>query len=75
MKMRKMELLLVLIYIFNTVVSYKTEEDKNYFQLYPSEDKEKPYLFHVYNLKSQFLTVNSTEGDDMKIIENITRTH
>ena len=75
MKMRKMELLLVLIYIFITVVSYKTEEDKNYFQLYPSEDKEKPYLFHVYNLKSQFLTVNSTEGDDMKIIENITRTH
>lgn len=75
MKMRKMELLLLLIYILNIVVSYKTEEDKNYFQLYPSEDKEKPYLFHVYNLKSQFLTVNSTEGEDMKIIENITRTN
>ena len=75
MKMRKMELLLVLIYVFNTVVSYETEEDKNYFQLYPSEDKGKPYLFHVYNLKSQFLTVNSTEGENMKIIQNITRSN
>ena len=75
MKMRKMELLLVLIYVFNTVASYETEEDKNYFQLYPSEDKGKPYLFHVYNLKSQFLTVNSTEGENMKIIQNIARSN
>ena len=75
MKMRKMELLLVIIYVFNTVASYETEEDKNYFQLYPSEDKGKPYLFHVYNLKSQFLTVNSTEGENMKIIQNIARSN
>ena len=53
MKMRKMEFLLVLICIFNTFISYKMEEDKNYFQLYPSVNTEKPYLFYVENLKGE----------------------
>ena len=74
MKMRKMEFLLVLICIFNTFISYKMEEDKNYFQLYPSVNTEKPYLFYVENLKGQFSIVNTTDGENMIIVENSTKT-
>ena len=71
MKVLKMKLLLVIIYLLNSVLSYETEEDKNYFQLYPSEDKTTPYLFHIYDLNSVFSTVNSTDGEDMTIIKNV----
>ena len=67
--MRKMEFLLFIFLFFNSIITYKLEEDKNYFQLYPSEDKEKCYLFHFYNLDSQFITVNTTEGENMTIIQ------
>ena len=66
-----MKLLLFLIYLLNSAFSYETEEDKNYFQLYPSEDKDTPYLFHIYDLNSVFSTVNSTDGEDMKIIKSV----
>ena len=69
MKVLKMKILFLLIYLLNSVFSYEKEEDKNYFQLYPSEDKDTPYLFHIYDLNSVFLTVNSTDGEDMKIIK------
>jgi len=50
------------------------EEDKNYFQLYPSVNTEKPYLFYVENLKGQFSIVNTTDGENMIIVENSTKT-
>ena len=50
MKVLKMKILFLLIYLLNSVFSYEKEEDKNYFQLYPSEDKDMPYLFHIYDL-------------------------
>ena len=40
-----------------------------YFQIYPSEIEDKPYLFHVYTQPSEFLTINTTEGKDRQIIE------
>ena len=71
MKVLKMKILFLLIYLLNSVFSYEKEEDKNYFQLYPSEDKDTPYLFHIYDLNSNFSTVNSTDGEDMKIIKKV----
>ena len=65
-----MKLLFILLFLFNSVLSYETEEDKNYFQLYPSESKDKPYLFHFFSLDSKFYTVNSTEGENMTIIKS-----
>ena len=71
MKVLKMKLLTFLIYLLNSALSYETEQDKNYFQLYPSEDKNTPYLFHICDLNSVFSTVNSTDGEDMKIIKKV----
>ena len=73
MKVLNMKLLLIIIYLLNSVLSYETEEDKNYFQLYPSEDKNTPYLFHIYDLNSIFSTVNSTDGENMTIIKNVVK--
>jgi len=45
-----------------------------YFQMYPSEDEDKPYLFHAYTQPSGFITINTTEGEECKIIEKKTVT-
>ena len=61
------------LFLTSLVLSYKLEEDKYYFQLYPSEDKDKSYQFHTFNLKSQFFTINSTDEENMNIISTQTR--
>ena len=71
--MRKMASLLALIFLLHSILSYELEEDKHYFQAYPSEEKDKPYLIHFFNLDSKFYTVNSTEGEDMTIIKTSTK--
>ena len=68
--MRKIEILFVLISILDLFVSYKQEEDKNYFQLSPSD---KPYHLDIYNLNKEFITINSTESENMKIIKQTTK--
>ena len=67
------KLILFLIFILNNIIKadYPLEE-KYYFQLYPSDNKEKPYLYYAYLPTSNFLTINSTEGENCKIIENKT---
>ena len=62
------------LFLTSPILSYKLEEDKCYFQLYPSEDKDKPYQFHFFNLNSEFSTVNSTDGENMNIISTQART-
>ena len=56
---------------FNTLfTSYKSQESDNYFLLYPSEDKSKPYQLHILNSQSQFFTLNSTDEENMKFISS-----
>ena len=45
-----------------------------YFQMYPSLDEDKPYLFNAYIQPSEFITINTTEGEECKIIEKKTVT-
>ena len=71
--MRKMKLTIALIFLLNSIAADNLVEDKYYIQLYPSDNKTKPYLSHFYKLNSEFLTVNSTEGENMVIL-NKTKT-
>ena len=66
--MRKMKLTFALIFLLNLIACDNLVEDKYYIQLYPSDNKTKPYLSHFYKLNSEFYTVNSTEGENMVIL-------
>ena len=63
-------LLFTNLLLFFIIIKCDTEDQKYYFQLYPSQDKDKPYLFYAYTPPSNFLTINTTEKDNCKIIEN-----
>ena len=63
-------IILLLIILCSLVKSNDSLDDKFYFQLYPSDNEEKPYLFHAYTPNSQIITINSTEGENCNIIEN-----
>ena len=67
MKMRKIALLLFLLYLINPTISYELEDEQNYFQLYPPEDKNQPHIFQIFT-KEKAYTINSTEGENMNII-------
>ena len=65
----------ILTFLFILSFFTKAEEildEKYYFQLYPSVDVDKSYLFHVYTPSSIFYTINSTEKENCKIMENKT---
>ena len=49
------------------VLSTGLEDDEFYFQLYPSENEEKPEEINFYNLKSEYYTIISSDEEDMKI--------
>ena len=67
------QLILLLIFMLNNIIKADNSlEDKYYFQLFPSNNKEKPYLFYAYIPTSNLVTINSTEGADCNIIENKT---
>ena len=66
--MKKMKLILALIFLFESIIADNLVEDKYYIQLYPSKDKTKPYLSHFYTLNSDFFTINSTEEENMIIL-------
>ena len=70
--MRTNTIFLFIFILINTSKSEGSLEEKYYFQLFPSESKEKPFLFHAYTPNSNFITVNSTEGETCKILENKT---
>ena len=71
--MNLLHLFIYFLFLTSSAISYKLEEDKCYFQLYPSEDKDKPYQLHFFNLNSEFCTINSTDGENMNIISTQTR--
>ena len=66
--MRKMTLLLVLLYLIYSISSYELEDEKNYFQLCPPEDKDKSYIFQFID-KELVHTINTTEGENLKEIK------
>ena len=54
--------------LFGSVIS-SSNEDKYYFQLYPSVDSDNPH--YLYALTSEkLLTINATEGENCKIISS-----
>ena len=71
--MNLMLLFFQISFLLTSIISYKSEENKYYFQLYPSEDRDKPYQFHIFNLNSEFSTINSTDGENMKFISIVKR--
>ena len=66
--MRKMTLLLVLLSLIYSISSYELEDEKNYFQLCPPEDKDKSYIFQFID-KELVHTINTTEGENLKEIK------
>ena len=69
--MRKIEILLSLISILDLFVSYKQEEDKNFFQLCPSD---KPYQLNLFNLESDFYTYIATGQENLNLIKTTKKT-
>ena len=68
--MRNISLSLILfILLLNMVL-----QQDYYFQIYPSLDEDKSYLFHAYIQPSEFITINTTEGELCKTIEKKTVT-
>lgn len=71
MKMKNILYCLILFFTLNCIIkSEEILEDKYYFQLYPSEYKNKPYLFHAYTPEKRLITINSTENEICQITEN-----
>ena len=71
-KTNTITIFLLIFILINVTKNYESLEEKYYFQLYPSESKEKPFLFHAYTPNARFITINSTEGENCKILENRT---
>ena len=67
-------LILILTYLnfIYLVLSNNLVENDYYFQLYQSENKEKPEEINLFNLKSEYYKINSTDGENMEIINKIT---
>ena len=72
--MKKKNIFLIIFIIFALEFQIKAEEyleDAYYFQLYPSVEKGKNFLFHAYTPDAKFLTINTTEGTNCPIIKNV----
>ena len=57
-----------LLLIIQRIKSDESNEQKYYFQLYPSLDQEEPYYLYAQNNKN-IIVINSTDGENMNIIE------
>ena len=65
------KIILFLLFLLNAVAnSNGILDEKYYFQLYPSKNKDKPFLFHAYTPNSKLLTINSTEGENCQIVKD-----
>ena len=69
--MKTLTLIFLYFISFTSVLSSPNEEDKYFFQLYPSENKDKPEELNFFNLKSEYYTINSTDKEDMKITNRV----
>ena len=57
-----------LLLIIQKIKSDESNEQKYYFQLYPSLEQEEPYYLYAQNNKN-IMVINSTDGENMNIIE------
>ena len=72
LNMKVCRIILFLLCFFNHITTLEDFlEDKFYFQLYPSINEDKSYLFHAYTPDNKFITINSTEREDCQKIEEI----
>ena len=62
--------ILSLFFINDIIKADNIDDFQYYFQIYPSQNKEKSYLFHVYTPNYQFLTIDTTKDEKSSIIEN-----
>ena len=68
--MNLLHLFIYFLFLTSSALSYKLEEDKCYFQLYPSEDKDKPYQFHFFNLNSESINGGMNLFEFLSTIKN-----
>ena len=66
MKSSSMRNLLLNLILFISLLNMVLQQDY-YFQMYPSKDEDKPYLFHAYIQPSEFITINTTEVKSVKL--------
>jgi len=52
------------------IIKCDAEDQKYYFQLYSSLDKNEPYLFYAYIPPSNIMAINTTEKNNCTIIDN-----
>ena len=70
-KSSKIILLLLCFFIsISTLEDYL--EDRYYFQLYPSTDEYRSYVFHAFTHDHKLITINSTDGENCQKIEEKT---
>ena len=63
----------VLLFIFSRQENINTEKDEKYlFVLYPSKKNQTPSIFYGNNPNSEFLTINGTNENNMKIYKEAT---
>ena len=64
------KIILFLLCFFNGITTLEDFlEDKYYFQLYPSYNNYRPYVFHTYTYDKKFITINSTDEENCQKIE------
>ena len=64
------KIILFLLCFFNTITTLEDFlEDKFYFQLYPSSNDRRPYYFHIYTHDKKLITINSTDEENCRKIE------
>ena len=72
--MNQLDLILVFFFLLSSTIPFKLEEDKYYFQLSPSENLNQPNLYTIYKLNSENHIINTTEGENPKIIDTVKTT-
>ena len=71
MDKKNSKIIIFLLFVLNAVSnSNGILDEKYYFQLCPSKNKDKPFLFHAYTPNSKLLTINSTEGENCQIVKD-----
>ena len=69
--MSKLFNFIIFLFFQEIIKSDNVEENKYYFQLYPSWGQDTPFYFNA-QAKNELMTINSTDGDNCNILERKT---
>ena len=69
MKKKNIFFIVFIIFALELIKADEILEDKYYYQLCPSIEKGKNFLFYAYTSDLRLLTINTTEGSSCSIIE------